>query len=131
MESSGCQIDPAVHISHININGEPKTISRLTPPKRHVGSEREWSHCEELDFLVKIGGVCLPECQRDARTEAKSVARKNTGQLEILMLFRIKTKHLQNLILFIFLEAVNMKQPHSEVIHFSDLGCPFTIFSDG
>ena len=90
-------------ISHININGEPKTISRLTPPKRHVGSEREWSHFEELDFLVKIGGVCLPECQRDARTEAKSVARKNTGQLEILMLFRIKTKHLQNLILSIFL----------------------------
>ena len=55
----------------INNYGQPKTTLRLTPLKRHVGSEWDWSHCKELDFLVKVGGVCLPECQRDARTEAK------------------------------------------------------------
>ena len=49
-----------------NNYGLPKSIWGPTPPQQHVGSEREWSHWEELDFLVKIGGVCLPECQRDA-----------------------------------------------------------------
>ena len=37
----------------------PKSTGRLTPPKRHVGSEREWSYWKELDLLVKIG-VSVP-----------------------------------------------------------------------
>ena len=43
--------------------------------------------------------------------------REKTARIEILMLFRIKTKHLQNLILSIFfLEAVNMKYKSISVI---------------
>ena len=98
-----------VQILTLNNYGPPKTIARLTPPKRYVGSEQEWSHWEELDFLVKVGGVCLPECQRDARTEAKSVARKNTGELEIMLQFGIKMRTVKFNSFYFFLEAVNMK----------------------
>ena len=68
-----------IYISHININGEPKPLSLASTPRRQAGFGWEWSHFEEHNFLLLLGGVCLPECQRDARTEAKSVAIKNTG----------------------------------------------------
>ena len=42
-------------------------------------------------------------------SEECCVSRKEkTVRIEMLMLFRIKMKHLQNFILSIFLEAVNM-----------------------
>ena len=56
---------------YINKIQRPKIGYFATPPKRQARSEREWSHFKELGFLVKLGGVCMPECQRDAWMEAK------------------------------------------------------------
>ena len=57
------------------------TLSNYRRSWMYVGWE--WSHFKEHNFLLLMGWLCLPECQRDAWTETKSVARKNTGDLRL------------------------------------------------